>query len=595
MPMANKRTMTSEGTNNLAGLTDSLKSLTENTHQETVLSKSANTRLDSLSTSFGKDAKLQSKLVKLGKFEQVMDIASYMLSTKSQELNNKDVIAAGIIIKQGKRFQENQGKTITEQEKSTNLESKTELHASINNDLLNRIHMVLVTRLDRILEGIQHMVPDLDKSAIGPKDFQSAMEKMYSMSREGNKELKANIDDIRFRRADRKNKRELEEIAYLRKQGKFAEAAAREKARKAKELELEGRNPDGSARRNPTRYHHWKGSDTDDTESVEKNPSWVGNMFRKMIGTKGAIGAKGMGILGLLKSGVPALFKLFKSLGKLFLKGGALGLLIYSVMPFLDTLKSKEFGTKWDKMKTRFISLKETFMPIFTKIDDFMTSIGESLGPWAAGAIITVGNGLITLLDGIGKLFSEDEDTKTKGWTQLKKFLLGENAEGGMIRSLGEFIIDMLDKTYEALLSSDFLKDIVNDLFTPDFSKISDLGDGIKKWIDGDPLFPEHGSKQWSLNELAKSEKEKAEKDDEYNKSELENPQIVSKSPEGNNLWDSIMDTLGVGAQITNVDNSVTHNNYSSSDQHIANLAAEPPRDGKNRQAMAELNSMQAI
>lgn len=595
MPMANKRTMTSEGTNNLAGLTDSLKSLTENTYQETVLSKSANTRLDSLSKSFGKDAKLQSKLVKLGRFEQVMDVASYMLSEKSQGLSNQEVLASENIIRQGKVFQENQKNTITEQEKSTNLESKTELHASINNDLLNRIHMVLVTRLDRILEGIQHMVPALDKSAIGPKDFQSAMEKMYSMSREGNKELKANIDDIRFRRADRKNKRELEAITYLRKQGKFAAAEAREKARNAKELELEGRNPDGSARRNPTQYHHWKGSDTDDTESAEKNPSWVSKMFRKMF-RFGVKGASGMGILGLLKLGVPALFKLFKSLGKLFLKGGALGLLIYSVMPFLDTLKSKEFGTKWDQMKTRFISLKETFMPIFTKIDDFMTSIGESLGPWAAGAIITVGNGLITLLEGIGKLFSEDEDTKTKGWTQLKKFLLGENGEGGMIRSLGEFIIDMLDKTYEALLSSDLVKGLVKDLFTPDFSKIPDLADVFKNWIDGDKLFPEHGSKEWSINELKKSEyKKKDEKDDEYKKSELMKPQIVSKSPEGNNLWDSIMETLGVGAQITNVDNSVTHNTYSSSESNIANLAAEPPRDGKNRQAMADLNSMLAF
>jgi hypothetical protein len=437
-------------TNNLSDLTGFFNGFNKDADVQKELSEETNEKLVGIGKSFKSDAKLQKKLVKWSKIDMGMDVAAFIQDKESK----------GFLAKKQKRDVD-AGK---EEAKGREMEGKIEEHGSINNDLLARIEIVLVTRLDRILDGIKLMLPALDKdrfkgSEFDGDDFSEAVEKSQDIN---NKFLKKSIDELRHERYNRKNRRELEEVAALRKRGKTEEADDLEKKRKAKEMKLEGFNPDGTLMRNkPRGYYDWKirnNGRRDEKGELDISPIessyYRGNLTGKMSTSPSKMGGMSNAKAGMLfkasNTWYAKLRSFMFSFGKLFVKGGAIGILIYSIMPLIESLKSDEMAAKWDEVKGSFLKGWEKLKtsgknlwikiePIVTTIDHMFKEIGKTVGGWLGDSIIRVLDGLIDIFDGFGMLHEGDIQGA------FKTILIGKDGKGGIINMLGNIVIDAVE------------------------------------------------------------------------------------------------------------------------------------------------------
>jgi hypothetical protein len=421
------------GTNNLSDLTGFFNGFNKDTAVQKELSEQTNEKLVGIGKSFKADAKLQKKLVKWSKIDMGMDVAAFVQDSKSKELL------------EAKR---------TSDIDDAKMDAKVEEHGSINNDLLARIEIVLVTRLDRILDGIKLMLPGRFKgSEFGPKDFGEAVKKSQDIS---NSFLKDSIDDLRFERYTRKNQREKEEIASLRRQGKTKEANEREKKRKEKELRLEGFNPDGSLlRKEPRGYHFWKDANQDrkDVGPTEYRGNLTGKMSTsssKMSTSSSSSSSSSkmskMSKMGIVRQGVNSmglkLLNFTKSIGKLFLKTGLFGILVYSIMPLFKSLNSEETKKKLKSLKTSLEDLWIKVEPIVTFLDRMFTDIGKTVGGWLGKSIMTIMDTFVDIFDGLGMLFEGDIVGA------FKTIFFGKDGKGGIINMVNDIILDAVESVW---------------------------------------------------------------------------------------------------------------------------------------------------
>ena len=171
-------------TNNLSDLTGFFNGFNKDADVQKELSEETNEKLVGIGKSFKSDAKLQKKLVKWSKIDMGMDVAAFIQDRESKGL-----------------FLQKKDQDIDD----AKMDMKIEEHGSINNDLLARIEIVLVTRLDRILDGIKLMLPKgMDKgrfkgSKFGPQDFTEAVKKSQEINnnflKKSNCKIFKTIDD----------------------------------------------------------------------------------------------------------------------------------------------------------------------------------------------------------------------------------------------------------------------------------------------------------------------------------------------------------------------------------------------------------------
>jgi len=545
----------------------------------------ANKSLSNISDSFRADNRLQKKLVKWSKIDMGMDVAAFI-----QDKESKGFLA---------EKQTRDTKAGIEEAKGREMEGKIEEHGSINNDLLARIEIVLVTRLDRILDGIKLMLPTLDKdrfkgSEFNPKDFSKAVKKSQDIT---NNFLKTSIDDLRHERYNRKNKREIEEIAALRSRGKKEDADKKEKTRKAKELRLEGFNEDGTLLRNkPRGYFRWK-HENRDREGISKQEGGGGVTWNKFYSNKGKKQTSDTMLSGGMSNDKAA--KLFnKSTWETKLKNigpklkniafglrnfvkvtGLIGILVYSIAPLIDSLKSEEMSVKWNEVKEGFLrnweklktlgtTISDTgkdlwikLEPIVAALDNMFTEIGKTVAGWLGRSIMTIADTFIDIFDGMGMLFGGD-------LSGIATILFGakDNAKGGGIIGM---VVNIIEDAFQSVgkLIWKFIKEL-------------DVGSMISKMLIS--LSPDN---IWTWGE---DEKEIPKKRPEKVPPAETNPAVLERRRQ----LDAVIEEKNAQRDRDNAAGGYTEANYNKSDVHnITNIATVPPRTQANQDVQVTRNN----
>jgi hypothetical protein len=418
---------------------------TEQKHKQTQLKA-----LGDIKTSGVTNERLQTKLLKLSKIDIAFDTADFFQDRKAYK---HDVQFEGKLKSQHKTLRNlkkgQSDRFEAESEKAKKLQSiteKTEEHGSINNDLLARIEIVLVTRFDRILDGMKMMLgsqSSFEGSKFGIANFAEALDKVKSI--ENSTILKGSLDDLRYTRMARKNKREEDGIEAdqkiidsLKKQNRLQEAERRQEEldrrkerRKEKELQNEGRDREGNLLSKRLRGY---GIDKLQKHQKLETPFHIGGpgiMGGGIFG--GSPLAGGSGDEKKEKTRVTKTKAAFLRLGKMFLKGGLIGAVVYSIVPFLDRLQSPEFGEKVEKLMSKDSPLSKNL----TKINEVFTKFGKILGTWLPDVLLNLFEGTVDVVAGFSEILSGNF---AKG---LQQIIIGKDGKGGLITALGNIVISL--------------------------------------------------------------------------------------------------------------------------------------------------------
>jgi|LWDU01.1.fsa_nt_gi hypothetical protein len=316
-----------------------------------------------------------------------------------------------------------------------------------------------------------------------------------------------------------------------------------------------------------------------------------------------------MGIFGKLKGGLLGGLFMFKGLAlnmlKIFGKAGVIGAVVMVVKGLYDKFQEGEFdtqiaelGTKWDKLMISLQPTIETLTTLFDVIfDHLITFVGE--------ALMTVADGLMDVVGGLGKIFEGDISGG------IKQLIMGKDGKGGIVNMLGNLVLDGF-KAIGGILGdlgiteafNTWLKDLIRPMLPEKDSMLAwAVPNALYEYVGEAPLVQNKQDK--AIQNDAKSLIDTPEKQGKplytvkpyiegtYNTTtKLEKPDIpdsVTAGTKANSMAKQESDNAKSTPSI--VDASNVQNNKSTT-QTINNLAAEPPRGEKNRQAMADYSML---